>query len=85
MWKNGIWGIGPPLTFSKISPARGPWSWRRKNSRPLGLFAVRWSSRRVTSYEPVSAWNCTQFSTGGRPTSRTWFSARQNRMPSPIM
>jgi hypothetical protein len=49
------------------------------------LFAVRGSSRTVTSYGPVSAWYCTQFSAGGRPTSRTWFSARQNKMQSPIM
>jgi hypothetical protein len=45
----------------------------------------RGSSRTVTLYGPVSAWYCTQFSAGGRPASRTWFSARQNRMQSPIM
>ncbi len=49
MWKNGISGIGPPLIFSKISPANGPCNCRRNISRPLGLFAVRGSSRAVTS------------------------------------
>jgi DNA-binding MarR family transcriptional regulator len=56
MRKNGISGIGPPLTASKIGPASGPWSWRRNSSRPFGLFAVRGSSRTVTSYGPAHAW-----------------------------
>ena len=37
MWKNLSFSTGPPLSFSMIGQAFGPWIWKRQEMRFTGL------------------------------------------------